>query len=190
MKVVVPEEYKYLYVTDEDHPIVKIPDEVLVTKAAEVERVTKRHQVLADNMVRIMRAARGIGLAAPQIGVGERVIVINPNNRPIVIFNPRITERSGTQVGEEGCLSIPGLYGDVERSLNVVVEGLDRKGRESTWDMDGLAARIVQHEIDHLDGVLFTERLTDISTLRDFRQEERPRRRSPLRWRRAAEVED
>jgi peptide deformylase len=175
MQVVVPEDYKHLYVTDEDHPIIKIPAEVLLKRAEEIERVTKRHQLLADNMVKIMRASRGIGLAAPQIGVSERVIVINPNNRPIVIFNPRITERSGTQVGEEGCLSIPGLYGDVERSLNVVVEGLDRKGRESTWDMDGLAARIVQHEIDHLDGILFTERV-DPATIYWQHLSEKPER--------------
>lgn len=175
MKVVVPEEFKYLYVTDEDHPIIKVPAEVLVTRASEIERVTKRHQVLADNMVKIMRAARGIGIAAPQIGVSERVIVINPNNRPIVIFNPRITESEGSQIGEEGCLSIPGLYGDVDRSLNVVVEGLDRKGRESTWDMDGLAARVVQHEIDHLDGVLFTEKV-DPTTVYWQHPSEKPER--------------
>lgn len=175
MKVVVPDEYKYLYVTDDEHPIVKVPAEVLLEKAKPIERVTKRHQVMAENMVRIMRAARGIGLAAPQIGVSERVIVICTDNRPIVIFNPVITESSGTQVGEEGCLSIPGVYGDVERANVIVVEGLDRKGRESTWDMDGLAARVAQHEIDHLDGVLFTEKV-DPATVYWQHPSEKPER--------------
>ena len=175
MTVVVPDEFKYLYVTDEDHPIVKVPSEVLLGHAEEVERVTKRHQTVAENMVRIMRAAKGIGLAAPQIGLRERIVVVSVEGRTTVIFNPRITESSGTQVGEEGCLSIPGLYGDVERAANVVVEGLDRKGRESTWDMDGLAARVVQHEIDHLDGVLFTEKV-DPATLYWQHPSEKPER--------------
>lgn len=164
MKVVVPDEYKYLYVTDDEHPIVKIPAPVLYGKSVEVERVTKRHLTLAENMVRIMRSARGIGLAAPQLGVSERIIVVSPENRPIVIFNPTVLQSSGSQVGEEGCLSIPGLYGDVERAEFVEIAGLDRKGRESTWEMDGIAARVVVHEIDHLDGVLFTER-ADPATL-------------------------
>jgi len=175
MTVVVPDEFKYLYVTDEDHPIVKVPSEVLLGHAEEVERVTKRHQTVAENMVRIMRAAKGIGLAAPQIGLRERIVVVSVEGRTTVIFNPRITESSGTQVGEEGCLSIPGLYGDVERAEKVVVEGLDRKGRESTWDMDGLAARVVQHEIDHLDGVLFTEKV-DPATLYWQHPSEKPER--------------
>lgn len=159
MKVVVPDEFKYLYVTDEEHPIVKVPNDVLLKRAEEVERVTKRHQTIADNMVRIMRKAKGIGLAANQIGLLERIIVVQAENRTVVIFNPKIVEKEGTQVGEEGCLSIPGLYGDVERAETVVVEGLDRKGRESTWDMEGIAARVVQHEVDHLEGVLFTEKV-------------------------------
>jgi peptide deformylase len=175
MTVVVPDEFKYLYVTDEDHPIVKVPSDVLLGHAEEVERVTKRHQTVAENMVRIMRAAKGIGLAAPQIGLRERIIVVSVEGRTTVIFNPKITESSGTQVGEEGCLSIPGLYGDVERAEKVVVEGLDRKGRESTWDMDGLAARVVQHEIDHLDGVLFTEKV-DPATLYWQHPSEKPER--------------
>ncbi|HXH60994.1 MAG TPA: peptide deformylase [Fimbriimonadaceae bacterium] len=164
MKVVVPDEYKYLYVTDDEHPIVKIPAPVLYEKAVDVERVTKRHQMLADNMQRIMRAARGVGLAAPQIGVSERLIVVAPENRPTVIFNPKVLKAEGSQIGEEGCLSIPGLYGDVDRAEFVEIGGLDRKGRESTWEMDGIAARVALHEIDHLDGILFTEKV-DPATL-------------------------
>ena len=175
MQVVVPDEFKYLYVTDEDHPIVKVPAEILLAHAREVERVTKRHQQLAENMLRIMRAAKGVGLAAPQIGVSERVIVVMAQNRSVVVFNPRITESSGTQVGEEGCLSIPGIYGDVERAAKVTLVGLDRKGRESEWEMDGIAARVAQHEIDHLDGVLFTEKV-DPATVYWQHPSEKPER--------------
>jgi peptide deformylase len=175
MKVVVPDEYKYLYVTDEDRPVVKVPNDVLLATAEPVERVTKRHLTIAENMMRIMRGARGIGLAANQIGVLERIIIVQAENRTVVIFNPVITESSGTQVGEEGCLSIPGLYGDVERAANVTVDGLDRKGRESTWDMEGIAARVVQHEIDHLNGVLFTEKV-DPATVYWQHPSEKPER--------------
>jgi peptide deformylase len=175
MKVVVPDEFKYLYVTDEERPIVKIPDDVLLATAEPIERVTKRHQTIADNMMRIMRNARGIGLAANQIGLLERIIIVQAENRTVPIFNPKIVESSGTQVGEEGCLSIPGLYGDVERAAEVVVEGFDRKGRESTWDMEGIAARVVQHEIDHLNGVLFTEKV-DPATVYWQHPSEKPER--------------
>ena len=175
MKVVVPDEFKYLYVTDEERPIVKIPDDVLLATAEPIERVTKRHQTIADNMMRIMRNAKGIGLAANQIGLLERIIIVQAENRTVAIFNPKIVESSGTQVGEEGCLSIPGLYGDVERAAEVVVEGFDRKGRESTWDMEGIAARVVQHEIDHLNGVLFTEKV-DPATVYWQHPSEKPER--------------
>lgn len=164
MQVVVPEEYKYLFVQDEDRPVVKVPADVLLQTATPIERVTKRYQIIADNMVRIMRQARGIGLAAPQIGISERLIVVAPDDKPIVIYNPVVSTSSGSQIGEEGCLSIPGLYGDVERPDYAEITGLDRKGRESTWDMEGIAARVVLHEIDHLNGVLFTE-LVDPATL-------------------------
>lgn len=175
MKVVVPDEFKYLYVTDEERPVVKVPAEVLLQKAKEVERVTKRHQTVADNMMRIMRKSRGIGLAANQIGLLERIIIVQAENTTIAIFNPKVVEAKGSQIGEEGCLSIPGLYGDAERAAEVVVEGLDRKGRESTWDMEGIAARVVLHEIDHLDGVLFTEKV-DPATVYWQHPSEKPER--------------
>lgn len=164
MEVVVPEAYQHLFVTDDKRPIVKIPAGVLRQKAAEIPRVLHRHKVLAENMVRIMRDAHGVGLAAPQLGLLERVIVVSPDRRPVIMFNPRITAQEGTQVGEEGCLSIPGLYGDVERAKVVEVTALDKKGRETVYELEGLAARVVQHEIDHLDGVLFIDKV-DPATL-------------------------
>ncbi|MBL8068494.1 MAG: peptide deformylase [Armatimonadetes bacterium] len=161
MEIVVPAEYAHLYETSAERPVVKIPAPVLRQKAAPIEKISKRHTKLAENMIRIMKEARGVGIAAPQVGVSERIIVIAPEKKPIVLVNPRITESSGTQIGEEGCLSIPGLYGDVERALSVVVEAYDIKGRPVDYDMEGYAAIIVQHEIDHLDGVLFIDKVDE-----------------------------
>ncbi len=159
MDIVVPAEFQYLFVQNDERPVVKIPDPVLRRKADEVLRITKRHRLLAENMVRIMKSARGVGIAAPQVGVSERIIVIAPESKPIVLVNPSITTQTGSMIGEEGCLSIPGLYGDVERYEQVEVEAYDIKGRPVRYEMDDYAARIVQHEIDHLDGVLFIDKV-------------------------------
>lgn len=164
MDVVVPEEFQDLYVHGPDRPIVKIPDPVLRQPAAEITRLTNRHRTLADTMVRVMKEAHGIGLAAPQLGILERMIVISPKGKPLVLINPKITGKSGSAIAEEGCLSIPGLYGDVERAERVEVEAFDRKGRPVAYEMEGMSARVVQHEIDHLDGVLFIDRV-DVATL-------------------------
>lgn len=164
MNIVVPDEFKYLFVEDAEHPVLKIPNDVLRSKASPVAKVNKRLSNLADNMLRIMRDAHGVGLAAPQIGILERIIVISPKGKPIVLVNPEITKSEGEVSGEEGCLSIPGLYGDVLRAEYVEVKGLDKKGREVEYEMEGMAARVVQHEIDHLDGVLFIDKV-DIATL-------------------------
>lgn len=159
MDVVVPAEFERLYVTDESRPVVKIPAPVLRQVAAPVEKILNRHKVLAENMVRIMRDSRGVGIAAPQVGVSERIVVVMPEKKPVVLVNPSITRREGSQVGEEGCLSIPGLYGDVERAESVEVEAWDIKGRPVAYEMKGYAAVIVQHELDHLDGVLFIDKV-------------------------------
>lgn len=163
MHIVVPDEYKYLYVHDKDHPVIKIPADVLRQTAREVTKVAKKQQILAENMLKIMRDAHGVGLAAPQIGVLERIIVISPQNRPLVLINPVITGKDGEAIGEEGCLSIPGLYGDVVRATHVEVTALDKRGRDVTYEMDGMSARVVQHEIDHLDGVLFIDKVDPAS---------------------------
>jgi peptide deformylase len=164
MEIVVPEEFRCLYVRDAERPIYKIPADVLRQKALPVAKFTKKTQVLAESMLRVMRGANGVGLAAPQVGVLERVVVMAPEGRPAVMVNPEIVSREGSQVGEEGCLSIPGLYGDVERAALVVVRCLDRKGRACEYELEGLSARVAQHEIDHLDGVLFIDR-ADPATL-------------------------
>ncbi|MBX3113431.1 MAG: peptide deformylase [Fimbriimonadaceae bacterium] len=161
MEIVVPTEFQYLYVTNDERPVVKIPEQVLRRVAKPIEKVTKRHVKLAERMISIMKAANGVGIAAPQVGVSERIVVIAPERKPIVLVNPTITEKSGTQVGEEGCLSIPGLYGDVERFESVIVEAYDIKGRPIELEMKGYPAVVVQHEIDHLDGILFIDKVNE-----------------------------
>jgi peptide deformylase len=140
---------------------------VLRQKAKKVRRVDASAQKLIDDMFESMHAANGLGLAAPQIGVSLRVLVIelpkgeesSDSSDPIALVNPEIVKADGEQFGEEGCLSIPGYVGMVRRAMKVTVKGLNRKGKEVRVKGEGLLARALQHEIDHLDGVLFTDRL-------------------------------
>lgn len=165
MEIVVPEAFQHLYARDAKRPIVKIPDPVLRNKALTIERISKKTGFLVDDMMRAMREANGVGLAAPQMGILQRIIVIAPDGfKPTALINPRIVKSEGTHTGEEGCLSIPGLYGDVTRPAFVEVEALDRKGRELVFELEGMPAKVVQHEIDHLDGILFIDKV-DQSTL-------------------------
>ncbi|HWA82506.1 MAG TPA: peptide deformylase [Fimbriimonadaceae bacterium] len=165
MEIVVPDEFKYLYARNEERPVVKIPDPVLRQVAGEVAKLGKKQLLLIDDMIRIMKKANGVGLAAPQVGILQRIIVIAPDGmRPMPLINPRVVRAEGEYIGQEGCLSIPGLYGDVKRPEFVEVEALDRRGREITIEMEGMPAKVVQHEIDHLDGVLFVDKV-DVATL-------------------------
>lgn len=165
MDVVVPEEFQYLYEKSPERPVVKVPDPVLRATAQEVERVGKSTNLLIDNMLRIMNTAHGIGLAAPQVGVLQRVIVVaTADMKPTAFINPEILEVEGEQIGQEGCLSIPGLYGDVKRAMYVKLEALDRRGENYEWELEGMPARVVLHEIDHLNGVLFIDKV-DLATL-------------------------
>jgi peptide deformylase len=165
MEIVVPEDFQYLYTRDSTKAIVKIPHPVLRQKAAPISKITKKTQDLVDTMLRIMRAANGIGLAAPQLGISQRIIVVAPEGmKPTALINPRVVKSDGSEVGEEGCLSIPGLYGDVTRPATVEVEALDRKGHKISLSLKGMKARVVQHEIDHLDGILFIDKV-DAPTL-------------------------
>ena len=148
--------------------IVTLPDPVLRRKAKPVVRFDDSLQTLIDNMIETMRAAPGVGLAAPQVGVSQRLIVVeyaededdeNAPKKLYVVVNPEIKEVSEeTELGIEGCLSIPGLQGEVERSLGLRVKGLTRHGQPIRIKAKGWLARIFQHEIDHLNGVVFTDR--------------------------------
>lgn len=135
-------------------------DPVLRERAPETEEVTELHRRLVADMLETMREAPGVGLAAPQVGVLERIFVWEVDEDYGAVINPVIVERStGTIEEEEGCLSLPGLYYPVERAESVVVSGQDVDGEPLKLEAAGLLARVCQHEIDHLDGVLFIDRL-------------------------------
>jgi peptide deformylase len=150
-------------------PIVLSTDEdpVLTTKATRVPRVDEAIRKLMDDMVETMIAAHGAGLAAPQVGVSQRVIVLRVDNQVYQLANPEMVRCEGEQTGVEGCLSVPGLIGEVTRCERVVAKGLNRHGKEIRVKGDGLLARAIQHEIDHLDGILFTTKVIE-GTLRSW----------------------
>ncbi|MGD0004458.1 MAG: peptide deformylase [Anaerolineaceae bacterium] len=153
--------------------IVTLPDPVLRRKAHKVTTFDKDLQVLVEDMIETMRAAPGVGLAAPQISQSTRLIVVEYGDEEdeeapkklYVVVNPEIVEASEEMVtGTEACLSVPGLVGDVERFQKVVIKGLNRYGKPAKVKAEGWVARIFQHEIDHLDGVLYTDRATKVWT--------------------------
>jgi peptide deformylase len=133
---------------------------VLRSETTLVSDVGAEFQRLVDDMFETMYAAQGIGLAAPQVGRGARVAIVDVENNPLVLVNPEVVVEEGTDRAEEGCLSIPDIYGEVERAERVTVRALDRKGQEFTIDAAGLLARAIQHEIDHLHGKLFIDYLS------------------------------
>jgi len=156
-------------------PIVVTADhnDVLTTKATRVPRVDDGVRKLMDDMVETMFSANGVGLAAPQVDVPRRVIVLRVENQIYQLANPEMVRCEGDQTGPEGCLSVPGLVGDVTRCMRVVAKGLNRHGKEIRVKGDGLLARAIQHEIDHLDGILFTSRAVE-GSLREIVKEEVP----------------
>ncbi len=144
---------------------------VLRRRAREVRKIGKGILRLLDDLLETMREAQGLGLAAPQVGVSKRVIVCDVGEGPIKLINPVVVRRSGSAVAWEGCLSVPGLLGEVERAEEVTVKGLNPEGRETWIDASGLLARVLQHEIDHLDGILFLDRARRVVDEEEF---ERP----------------
>jgi peptide deformylase len=148
-------------------PILNFEQPVLREKAKKVARVDTSIQKLLDDLAETMLNAPGAGLAANQIGVPLRVCVVKGDENQIWgLVNPVIVKSAGSQVGYEGCLSKPGWVGEVERYEAVVVKGLNRHGKQVRIKSTGFTARAFQHELDHLDGVLFTDRLTSLDTLR------------------------
>lgn len=147
-------------------PLHLLGSPVLRQKAAPVARVDDEVRGLVDDLFETMRAAKGVGLAANQVGVARRVAVVDVGDDdpgPLVLVNPVIVERSADlDTAEEGCLSIPDLFGEVQRPARVVVEALDREGAPWRAEVSGYKARAVQHEIDHLDGVLFVDHLSAV----------------------------
>jgi peptide deformylase len=145
--------------------ILVYPDPFLARKAVPVAAVDDRIRALIRDMFETMYSAEGIGLAATQVGVGKRVIVldVSPVDEaipPLAVVNPEIVSRSGSVTGVEGCLSVPGVQGEVIRAETVLVRGLDERGNPHRIQAVGILSRALQHEIDHLDGILFIERVS------------------------------
>jgi len=139
-----------------------IGDPVLRQKAEPVVKVSQKIKDLLADMAETMYAAPGIGLAAPQVGVNKRVIVVDIGEGLLELVNPVIVKQSGSATATEGCLSVPGMVGDVTRAYQVVVRALDKKGRQVEITATDLLARALQHEIDHLDGILFIDKAENI----------------------------
>lgn len=135
---------------------------VLKEICAPVERVDAKLKDLLDNMAETMYEANGIGIAAPQVGEAVRMVVIDIGDGLIELVNPKITFREGSETDSEGCLSVPGIFGEVERAAKVKVEFLDRRGKRKHITAKGLLARCIQHELDHLEGVLFIDVATSL----------------------------
>lgn len=157
--------------------IVLEPNEVLHQVAEKVDRVTLKVKKLLTDMADTMYEAEGVGLAAPQIGVLKRLIVVDvgDDHGLIELINPEVVSTEGEQFGPEGCLSIPGFRGDVRRAQTVTVKGLDRNGKRVTYTGTDLLARAFLHEIDHLNGVLYTslaERVYEITNQEEANEEE------------------
>lgn len=166
--------------------VLKFPDPRLRRKALPVQKVTDELRKLADDMLETMYAENGIGLASIQVGVEKRLLVIDIRpmtegdrydlskmtelekqvDMPLVIFNPEIIKKEGKTTFEEGCLSVPGYYETVNRSNKINVVGLDRNNKKMELELDGLLAICMQHEIDHLDGKVFLDRLSPIKSAR------------------------
>jgi len=150
-----------------DWKILTHPDPNLRSRSEEIdvrEVKTAEFQKFADDFAAFMVASDGVGLAAPQIGMKKRIIAVDEGETVGVYVNPEFVKKStAMQENEEGCLSIPGVYGIVERPKRVRVKAIDRHGRKITFDVSGFRAAVFQHEVDHLDGVLFIDKMTKIT---------------------------
>ena len=155
-------------------PIVQADNPILRQKSKKVKRFGQALQNLIDDMLETMHAAHGLGLAAPQIGVSQQVIVIQlpedeedpQSGKLYVLCNPKIVKTAGEEESEEGCLSVPGFVGEVRRATVVTVKGLDRHGKKIRVKAEGLLARAFQHEIDHINGALFIDRVDSPEKIR------------------------
>ena len=132
-------------------------DPVLTKISRPVDKMTPRIQDLITDMLDTMYEAMGVGLAAPQVGILKRIVVIDVGDGPIILINPEIIEKSGEQTGDEGCLSVPGMSGQVTRPDHVKVKALNEDMEEVVYEGEGLLARAFCHELDHLDGHMYTE---------------------------------
>lgn len=137
----------------------KFGDEILRKKSRPVDEINERIKIMVKDMFDTMYEADGVGLAAPQIGILKRLVVIDVGEGPITLINPEILEAEGSVLDEEGCLSLPGSQGIVPRPQKVKVKALNENGKETIIEGEGLLARAMCHEIDHLDGILFIDKV-------------------------------
>ncbi len=150
--------------------VLRFPDERLRTKAAQVEKITEQTQTIIDDMIETMYSEKGVGLAATQVNIHQRIVVIDVSEEgddPLVFINPEIIEKSAEVfINEEGCLSVPGQYAKVTRHEEVTVKALNRKGEEFTLAAQELLCICIQHELDHLQGILFVDHLSALKRQR------------------------
>jgi peptide deformylase len=159
--------------------ILEFPDPRLRNRAQPVAQVDAALRTLIDDMLETMYAAPGIGLAATQVNVAKRVLVIDLSerqNEPLALVNPEILQRAGVEETEEGCLSVPGYFDKVTRAEQIRVRALDRDGKQIEFDANGLLAVCIQHEIDHLDGKLFVDYLSELKRTRIRKKLEKERK--------------
>ncbi|MFH1486862.1 MAG: peptide deformylase [Chloroflexota bacterium] len=147
-------------------PILLFGNPILRRKARRIAQIDGSVQKLIDDMVDTLHDAQGIGLAAPQVGASLRVIVLDsPEQEPLVLINPALVKKRGERTVQEGCLSLPGYRGDIERAVSVTVKGRDREGKEIRVKAEDILAQALEHEIDHLNGILFTDHLDSMEKL-------------------------
>ena len=155
------------------HKVITAENPILRQKAKKVRHFDPSIQRLIDDMFEIMHAAHGVGLAAPQIAISQRIFVAEYEDRKVAMVNPEIVKAEGEELGTEGCLSIPGYVGDnIRRATTVIVKGQDARGKNIRVRAEGWLARVLQHEIDHLDGILFIDRLDRPEDLREVTEGE------------------
>ena len=152
--------------------VVKEGDPILRKKCREITEVNDHIRMTMEDMLDTMRAEMGVGIAGPQVGVMRRMFVAEPEpDRVYFMINPEITEKEGTQTGDEACLSVPGLCGTVERPEKIKITALDLDGNRQEYEFEGFDAVVMCHEYDHLDGVLYTDKATNIRNPQDDEEE-------------------
>ncbi len=146
----------------------------LRTRAQEVKKINSAVLRLIDDMIETMHEADGVGLAANQVGVPKRILVAKSGEEEVIeLINPRCEQAEGEALGIEGCLSVPGCYGEVPRSETIVVSAMNREGKTVRFELEGLPARIIQHEMDHLEGLLFTDKAVRMVDPEELKSEEK-----------------
>ena len=155
-------------ILSDNHPVLR-------TRAQEVKNINSTVSRLIDDMIETMQDAKGVGLAANQVGVSKRILVASDcreDGQVYELINPRCEKAEGEEVGVEGCLSVPGQYGEVPRSQKIIVSALNRQGEKIRLELEGLPARILLHEMDHLEGILFTDKAVRMLDPEELKSEE------------------